>query len=61
MDKRDAMLVLRIPVAVKEALARAAAADERSMSQVAAVAIREWLASHGHLARPRRAQKRGAR
>ncbi len=39
------MLVLRIPVAVKEALARAAAADERSMSQVAAIAIREWLAS----------------
>ncbi len=54
------MLVLRLPAGVKDALARAAAADERSMSQVAAIAIREWLVSHGHLTRWRGGAKRGA-
>jgi hypothetical protein len=49
--ERDAVLNLRVPGDVKEALRRAAEADHgRSASGMAVRIFREWLASHGYLA-----------
>jgi hypothetical protein len=48
--KRDAVLNMRVPVEIKRALQRAAEDDHgRSMSGMAARALREWLEEHGYL------------
>jgi hypothetical protein len=49
--ERDAVLNLRVPADVKEALRRAAEADHgRSISGMAVRVFREWLGAHGYLA-----------
>jgi plasmid stability protein len=49
--ERDAVLNLRVPTHVKEALKVAAAADHgRSMSGMAVRVFREWLTERGYLA-----------
>jgi len=47
--KRDSTLNLRLPVTVKEALARAAAQDLRSSSGMAVHILAEWLTAQGYL------------
>lgn len=48
--KRDAVMNLRVPGDVKDALQRAADADfGRSMSSMAVRIFQEWLTEHGHL------------
>lgn len=62
--KRDATLVLRLPVEVKTALQEAADADAgRSMSGMAVKILSEWLTEHDHLAEPSKpaSPKRGHR
>lgn len=49
--KRDSTLNLRLPAAVKEALARAAEEDLRTSSGMAVHILAEWLTARGHLAR----------
>lgn len=48
--KRDSTLNLRLPAAVKEALAQAAARDLRSSSGMAVHILAEWLTAKGYLA-----------
>lgn len=50
--KADAVLNLRVPTLVKEALARAAGDNLRTMSSMATWALAEWLSEHGYLDRP---------
>jgi hypothetical protein len=64
--KSDAVLNLRVPAQVKEALANAGRHDMRSMSGMAVRALAEWLADHGYLERDERGEfrskaKRGRR
>ena len=47
--KRDEVLNIRVPSEVKEALRKAAEADDRSLSTMAVRILREWLESHGFL------------
>lgn len=48
--KRDAVMNLRLPSDVKEAVRRAAEADHgRSASGMVVKILREWLTEHGHL------------
>jgi hypothetical protein len=47
--ERDAQVVMRFPSGVKDALRRAAEADQRTMSTLALIILREWLEKHGHL------------
>jgi len=49
--KRDDVLNVRVPSEVKEALRKAAEADERSVSVLVVRILRDWLVDHGHLAR----------
>ncbi len=49
--KSDAVLNLRIPASIKDALAKAADANLRSLSSMAAWAMAEWLSEHGYLDR----------
>ncbi len=62
--RKDASLTIRMTAALKDALARAAEADERSIAQLAVKVLSEHLRSEGWLtdepaeakgARPRRA------
>jgi hypothetical protein len=46
--QRDAMLVLRLPKALKDALGTAAEDNLRSMSSMAVWAMTEWLRSNGY-------------
>jgi hypothetical protein len=56
---RDAVLNLRVPAEVKEALRRAAADDhDRSLSAMAGLILAQWLVDHRYLAEKRAAQKR---
>jgi len=48
--KRDEVLNIRVPSEVKEALRKAAEADDRSLSTMAVRILREWLEGHGHIA-----------
>jgi hypothetical protein len=52
--KADAVLNLRVPKQVKEALANAARDDLRSMSGMAVRALAEWLTERGYLDRDHR-------
>ena len=52
MMKRDDVLNVRIPSDVKEALRRAADADERSVSVLTVRILREWLQGQGLLHAP---------
>jgi len=56
--RSDAVLNLRMPVLVKDALAQAADANLRSLSSMAVWAMAEWLADHGYLNREALAQDR---
>jgi hypothetical protein len=47
--KRDSTLNLRLPAAVKEALARAAEKDLRTSSGMAVHILAEWLTARGYL------------
>ena len=58
---RDAVLNLRVPVSVKDALRRAAAEDhDRGLSAMACLILTEWLAGHEYL-RPDRSTKNRAK
>lgn len=46
---KQAALSLRIPDEMKEALDRAAAADDRSMSSLVTIILRDWLQHKGYL------------
>ena len=50
----DAMLVVRFPQEVKDALQRAAEDDARSMSSMCLIIIREGLQTRGYLDKPRK-------
>jgi hypothetical protein len=43
------VLGIRLSEAEHDALARAAEADQRSMSALGRIVLAEWLRSHGHL------------
>lgn len=45
--RRDETLNLRVPGELKDALRHAAEADGRTVSNLAVLIMREWLASHG--------------
>lgn len=49
--KSDAVLNVRVPAAMKEALARAADANLRTTSSMVTWALAEWLSEHGYLDR----------
>ncbi len=51
----DAMLVVRFPQDVKDALLRAAEDDSRSMSALCLIIIREGLQARGYLPKPKKA------
>ncbi len=63
--KSDAVLNLRIPGSIKDALAKAADANLRSLSSMATWAMAEWLSEHGYLDRdvvtPKRETNRSRR
>lgn len=46
---KQAALSFRIPDEIKEALDRAAAADDRSVSSLVTIILRDWLREQGHL------------
>lgn len=46
---KQAALSFRIPEEMKEALERAAAADDRSVSALVTIILRDWLRDQGHL------------
>ncbi len=48
----DAMLVVRFPQDVKDALRRAAEEDDRSMSSLALILVRQGLVARGYLDEP---------
>ena len=50
----DAMLVVRFPQDVKDALQRAAEDDARSMSSMCLIIIREGLQQRGYLDKPKK-------
>jgi hypothetical protein len=59
---RDAVLNLRVPAPVKEALRRAATDDhDRSLSAMAGLILNEWLIEHEYLSPNRPAKKRVSR
>lgn len=47
---KQAALSFRIPEEMKEALDRAAAADDRSVSSLVTIILRDWLREKGHMA-----------
>jgi hypothetical protein len=46
---KTAALGFRIPQEMKDALERAAAADDRSVSSLVTIILRDWLIERGHL------------
>lgn len=61
--KRDAVLNIRVPTEVKDALFTASEADGRSMSGMTVRILREWLGAQGYLdasAAPNRKQRQKA-
>lgn len=46
---KTAALGFRIPEDMKQALERAAAADDRSVSSLVTIILRDWLKERGHL------------
>jgi hypothetical protein len=56
--KSDAVLNLRVPASVKEALAKAAEANLRTLSSMSVWAMAEWLSEHGYLDRDSVPQKK---
>jgi len=57
----DAMLVVRFPQDVKDALQRAAENDSRSMSSMCLIIISEGLQARGYLPKPGQAKRKGRR
>jgi hypothetical protein len=60
-EQRNAMLVMRLPEAVKDALREAADADSRSLSSMALIIVREGLEARGHLGKPTKQGRKGER
>lgn len=52
--KSDAMLTIRLPQPIRQALELAADADERSLSYVVTKALEAWLKSKGWLDEPKK-------
>jgi predicted HicB family RNase H-like nuclease len=48
-EPRDAVLNVRVPEAVKEALGRVADEQQRSVSSLTVIALTDWLTERGHL------------
>lgn len=48
---KQAALSFRVPDEMKEALDRAASADDRSVSSLVTIILRDWLKERGHLPR----------
>lgn len=46
---KQSSLSFRIPDDMKQALDRAAAADDRSVSSLVTIILRDWLKERGHL------------
>lgn len=46
---KTAALGFRIPEEMKAALEQAAAADDRSVSSLVTIVLRDWLRENGHL------------
>jgi hypothetical protein len=59
--ERDAVIILRAPKAVKEALRRAAVDEQRSSSSMALRIITQKLDEQGYLDPPKRAKRRRGR
>jgi hypothetical protein len=59
--KADAVLNLRVPATMKDALARAADDNLRTMSSMATWAMAEWLSEHGYLDRQELSAARSTR
>ncbi len=59
--KADAVLNLRVPEPVKNAMTRAAHDNMRTMSSMAVWAMAEWLSEHGYLDRQDLARSQAAR
>ncbi len=55
----DAVVMMRFPSDVKDALKRAAKAERRSMSNLALAVLSDWLVENGHLKPTRPNAKRG--
>jgi len=47
--KRDEVLNVRVPTEIKDALKRAADADDRSVSTMTVRILREWLSANGYM------------
>lgn len=45
---KHAALSFRIPNEMKEALEKAAMSDDRSVSSLVMIILRDWLKEHGH-------------
>jgi hypothetical protein len=56
--ERDAMMVFRLPSATREALQRAAEAEQRSMSNLTVLIVSEWLSANGYMPKRRAPRKR---
>lgn len=60
MDK-DATITFRLPQATRDALARAAEAERRSLSNLAVAVLSGWLEQRGYLPKPPSAKRRAGR
>lgn len=58
---KDASITFRLPQATRDALARAAEAERRSLSNLAVAVLSEWLEAHGHLPKARPAKRQAGR
>ena len=47
--RRDAMMVFRLPMAMRDALTKAAEAEQRSVSNMTVVIVGDWLRAKGYL------------
>jgi len=55
----DAIMMMRFPSDVKAALAKAAKAEQRSMSNLTLSVMTDWLVANGYLKPAKPAAKRG--
>jgi hypothetical protein len=55
----DAIMMMRFPSDVKAALAKAAKAEHRSMSNLTLAVMSEWLVEQGYMRPTKPAAKRG--
>lgn len=55
----DAIMMMRFPSEVKAALAKAARAEQRSMSNLTLSVVTDWLVANGYMKAVKPAAKRG--